>query len=277
MTLTVFFLLLFAALLHASWNAIVKSATDKLYSAISVTASATLIALVLLPFSPQPAAASLPFLLASCILQILYTLLVANTYRLSDMSQTYPIMRGTAPLLVASFSVLILGDRLSFMSWLGIIVICISILLMAFNGLSQSSRGLRLALLNAGVIAAYTLVDGTGVRLSATAFGYTLWTFFLNGFCLFSWVMLTRPREASHYLRQNWHTGLFGGAATMGSYGIALWAMTQAPLAVVAALRESSIIFGVLIAFFFLKENVSVLRICAAMGIVAGAILLRIA
>lgn len=277
MTLTVFLLLLFAALLHASWNAIVKSATHKLYSAISVTASATLIAMVLLPFSPQPAAASLPFLLISCVLQVLYTLLVANTYRLSDMSQTYPIMRGTAPILVAFFSVMILGERLSLTTWLGIMVICISILGMALSGLSQPSRGLRIALINACVIAGYTLIDGTGVRLSETPLGYTLWTFFLNGFCLFSWVMITRRREVSHYFRQNWHTGLLGGAATMGSYGIALWAMTQAPLAVVAALRETSIIFGVLIAFFFLKENISGLRIYAAIGIVAGAILLRIA
>lgn len=233
MTITVFCILLFAALLHASWNAIVKAGTDKLYSAIGVSGSAALIALILLPFSPQPTAASWPYLFVSCALQVVYTVLVAKTYQVSDMSQTYPLMRGTAPLLVA--------------------------------------------LLNACFIAGYTLVDGTGVRLSDTALGYTLWTFFMNGFCLLSWAMVARRREASSYLRLHWKKGLLGGVGTMGSYGLALWAMTQAPLAVVAALRETSILFGALIAFVLLKEKVAGLRIAAALGIAAGAVLLRLA
>ena len=262
MTLTVFCILLFAALLHASWNAIVKAGTDKLYSAISVSGSATLIALVLLPFSPQPSAASWPFLIVSCALQVVYTVLVAKTYQVSDMSQTYPLM---------------LGDRLSWLAWSGIGVICLSILAMAMNGRMKSRKGIWLALLNACFIAGYTLVDGTGVRLSETALGYTLWTFFMNGFCLLGWAMVARRREASGYLRLHWKKGLLGGVGTMGSYGLALWAMTQAPLAVVAALRETSILFGALIAFLLLKEKVAGLRIAAALGIAGGAILLRLA
>ena len=262
MTLTVFCILLFAALLHASWNAIVKAGTDKLYSAISVSGSATLIALVLLPFSPQPSAASWPFLIVSCALQVVYTVLVAKTYQVSDMSQTYPLM---------------LGDRLSWLAWSGLGVICLSILAMAMNGRMKSRKGIWLALLNACFIAGYTLVDGTGVRLSETALGYTLWTFFMNGFCLLGWAMVARRREASGYLRLHWKKGLLGGVGTMGSYGLALWAMTQAPLAVVAALRETSILFGALIAFLLLKEKVAGLRIAAALGIAGGAILLRLA
>ena len=269
--------MLFAALLHASWNAILKAGTDKLYSAISVSGSATVIALVLLPFSPQPSAASWPFLIVSCALQVVYTVLVAKTYQVSDMSQTYPLMRGTAPLLVALISVLALGDRLSWLAWSGIGVICLSILAMAMHGRMQSRKGIWLALLNACFIAGYTLVDGTGVRLSDTALGYTLWTFFMNGFCLLSWAMVARRREASGYLRLHWKKGLLGGVGTMGSYGLALWAMTQAPLAVVAALRETSILFGALIAFVLLKEKVAGLRIAAALGIAGGAILLRLA
>ena len=109
MTVTVFCILLFAALLHASWNAIVKAGSDKLYSAICVSGSAALIALVMLPFSPQPSLASVPYLAVSCLLQVVYTVLVAKTYQVSDMSQTYPLMRGTSPLLVALISVLFLG------------------------------------------------------------------------------------------------------------------------------------------------------------------------
>ena len=277
MTITVFCILLFAALLHASWNAIVKAGTDKLYSAISVSGSAAFIALVLLPFSPQPSAACWPFLGVSCALQVVYTVLVAKTYQVSDMSQTYPLMRGTAPLLVALISVLVLGDSLSWLAWSGIAVICLSILAMAMNGRMTSRKGVWLALLNACFIAGYTLVDGTGVRLSDTALGYTLWTFFMNGFCLLFWAMMARRREASRYLRTHWKKGLLGGIGTMGSYGLALWAMTQAPLAVVAALRETSILFGALIAFMLLKEKVAGLRIAAAVGIAGGAILLRLA
>lgn len=164
MTLTVFCILLFAALLHASWNAIVKASGDKMYAAIGVSGSAALIALVMLPFAPQPALASAPYLLASCALQVVYTVLVAKTYQVSDMSQTYPLMRGTAPLLVAAISVIFLGDRLSPLAWLGIGVICLAILAMAFHGRVSSRKGIVLALINACFIAGYTLVDGWRAR-----------------------------------------------------------------------------------------------------------------
>ena len=192
------------------------------------------------------------------------------------MSQTYPLMRGTAPLLVAIISVLFLGDSLSLLAWVGIATICLAILGMAFNGRSGSQRGIILALINACFIAGYTLVDGTGVRLSETALGYTLWTFFLNGSCLLGWAMIARRREASRYLVQQWKKGILGGIGTMGSYGLALWAMTQAPLAVVAALRKTSILFGALLAWLLLKEKVAGIRLVAAAGIAVGAVLLRL-
>ena len=276
MTINVFCILLFAALLHASWNAIVKASGDKMYAAISVSGSAAVIALLLLPFAPQPTLASAPYLVLSSALQVVYTVLVAKTYQVSDMSQTYPLMRGTAPLLVAIVSVVFLGDRLSPLAWSGIGVICLAILAMAYNGRASSRRGVVLALINSCFIAGYTLVDGTGVRLSGSALGYTLWSFLMNGSCLLGWAMVARRHEVSRYLRQHWHKGLLGGVSTMGSYGLALWAMTQAPLAVVAALRETSILFGALIAFVLLKERVIPLRIAAACGIAAGAILLRL-
>ena len=169
-----------------------------------------------------------------------------------------------------------LGDALSPLAWTGIGVICLPILAMACNGRTRSGYGITLALINACFIAGYTLVDGTGVRLSDTALGYTLWSFLMNGCCLLSWSMVARRQQASRYLRQHWKKGAIGGLSTMGSYGLALWAMTQAPLAVVAALRETSILFGAVIAFVLLKEKLIALRIVAACGIAAGAILLRL-
>lgn len=277
MTITVFCILLFAALLHASWNAIVKAGTDKLYSAISVSGSATVIALVLLPFSPQPSAASWPFLIVSCALQVVYTVLVAKTYQVSDMSQTYPLMRGTAPLLVALIGVLALGDRLvaSPVRYRSNLPVDSGDGDAWPHTVTQRDRaGAAERLLYCRVYA-----GGCFRRASVgnTALGYTLWTFFMNGFCLLSWAMVARRREASSYLRLHWKKGLLGGVGTMGSYGLALWAMTQAPLAVVAALRETSILFGALIAFVLLKEKVAGLRIAAALGIAGGAILLRMA
>ena len=141
-------------------------------------------------------------------------MLVAKTYQVSDMSQTYPLMRGTAPLLVAAISVLFLGDRLSPLAWLGIGVICLAILAMAFNGRASSRKGIVLALINACFIAGYTLVDGTGVRLAGSALGYTpVDLFFFERLRLLCWAMVARRREASRYLRQHWKKGILAGSA----------------------------------------------------------------
>ena len=277
MTLSVFCILLFAALLHASWNAIVKAGTDKLYSAISVSGSATLIALVLLPFSPQPSVASWPFLVVSCALQVVYTVLVAKTYQVSDMSQTYPLMRGSAPLLVAITSVAFLGSNLSTSAWIGIAIICAGILAMATSGRSTNKAGLALAFLNAGVIASYTLIDGLGVRLSGTPAAYTLWIFLLTGIPLIVWAFAARRMAFQNYIATNWHLGMIGGAGTIVSYGLALWAMTLAPVAVIAALRETSILFGTAISALVLKEHISIVRVIAVGIIAVGAGILRFA
>lgn len=278
LTLGVTLAVLGAGLLHAGWNALLKSAGggDPLLDTATVVAGSTICSLVALPFVPLPITASWPFGLASVVIHFFYFLTLAQAYRTGDLSFAYPLMRGTAPLLVAIVSVVFLGDRLSPLAWSGIGVICLAILAMAYNGRASSRRGVVLALINACFIAGYTLVDGTGVRLSGSALGYTLWSFLMNGSCLLGWATIARRHEVSRYLRQHWHKGLLGGISTMGSYGLALWAMTQAPLAVVAALRETSILFGALIAFVLLKERVIPLRIAAACGIAAGAILLRL-
>ncbi len=170
-------------------------------------------------------------------------MLVAKTYQVSDMSQTYPLMRGTAPLLVAAISVIFLGDRLSPLAWLGIGVICLAILAMAFHGRVSSRKGIVLALINASL---YRRLHAGGRHrrpAGGLCTGLYHMDLFMNGFCLLCWAMVARRREASRYLRQHWKKGILGGVGTMGSYGLALWAMTQAPLAVVAALRETSILF----------------------------------
>jgi drug/metabolite transporter (DMT)-like permease len=278
MPLAVFAIVLFAALLHASWNAIVKGAGDKLLTTVLVTTSAALLAAISLPMLRQPNAGSWPFILASSLFQVAYFVLLARTYHLADMSQTYPLMRGTAPLLVGIVSALALGAHLTATMWIGIGVICLGILGMAAGNRQRNSKGIALALLNAVVIAGYTLIDGLGVRRSGAPAAYTLWIFLVSGVPLAAWAMRTRGRAAlSEYARRNWHFGLIGGVGTAASYGLALWAMTVAPIAVVAALRETSILFGVIISGLLLKEPVGLARFAAACTIALGAAVLRLA
>ncbi len=276
MSFDVFAIILLGAALHATWNAVVKGGADKLLTTCMIASVASLIALAAIPFLALPAKESWPFIGASVILQVLYFVLVASTYRIADMSQTYPIMRGTAPLLVATVSVLVLSEPLSAFAWLGIAVISLGILSMAIAPSTGPRKGLALALINAGVIAGYTLIDGLGVRKSGAPVAYTLWIFLLTGIPLAAWALAARRRVFVDYVAGNWHLGIVGGVGTIASYGLALWAMTAAPIATVSALRETSILFGVVISAWVLKEHLTRVRIIAACVIAAGAMLLRL-
>ncbi|WP_422505237.1 EamA family transporter [Stenotrophomonas sp. GZD-301] len=274
MSLTIFLVVVFAAALHASWNAIVKRGSDTLLTTILVTGSAAVIAALALPFLPAPARVSWPWLAASTLLQVTYYVLVARTYRVTDMSASYPLMRGCAPILVALVGTFVVGEPLPPLAWAGIALICLGILTMTRG---QSRQHLWLPLLNAGVIATYTLVDAWGARQSGAALSYTLWLFLLSGLPLPIWALCTRAAALRAYARRNWRYGVVGGAGTLTSYALALWAMTIAPVAMISALRETSILFGILISAFVLRERVDRQRWIAAGVIVLGAAVLRIA
>jgi drug/metabolite transporter (DMT)-like permease len=271
---------LFAALMHAGWNSIVKSGTDKLLTAVMITTAAAGIAALTLPFLPQPAPASWPFIAASVLLQTLYYGLLAAAYRNADMSHAYPIMRGTAPLIVAAVSAWLIGEIVSATQWLGIVLICGGVLGLAVHAPAQSGRhaaATAFALVNAGVIASYTVIDGLGVRRSGAPAAYTLWIFLLTGTEMLLWIALWRRREFSAYARGKWLQGIAGGAGTVVSYALALWAMTVAPVALVAALRETAILFAAVISALVLKERITPQRLACTGLIVAGAVALRLA
>ena len=277
MSLAVFAVVMVAAVLHAGWNAIVKSAPDKLLTTVLVTGWAAAIAVALLPFLPRPDPASWPYAIGSAGLQTVYFILVARTYQVADLSQTYPLMRGTAPLLVAIFTAVTTNEVLSPAAWVGVVTICTGVLTMAAGSPLRSRTGVYLALLNALVIAAYTVIDGFGVRRSGAPAAYTLCVFLLAGLPLVIWAV-TRKRAAHlAYLRRYWRLGIAGGIGTTASYGLALWAMTLAPVAVIAALRETAILFATLIAWLVLKEHIGVRRAVAACIIAGGAAVLRLA
>lgn len=276
--LPVFLLILFAASLHASWNAFLKGSGDTLLSTTLVMGGAALIALVALPFLPMPAPASWPYLATSTLLQVGYLGLLVRVYRTVDMSLAYPLMRGCAPLTVALVSHFWLGEAVPGLAWLGVGTICLGILAMTLGARgSLKPAGLAAALTNAAIIAGYTLLDGTGARASGTPTAYTLWLSLLTGLAMALWTFRARGTAAYGYIRKNWPIGLFGGLGTIVSYSIALWAMTMAPIAMVAALRETSILFATGISALVLRERVGPARIAAAVIIACGAMLLRLA
>jgi drug/metabolite transporter (DMT)-like permease len=270
---------LLGAVLHAAWNTLVRRAADKLLDTVLMISGAGLLAAVLLPALPLPATESWPYLAASALIHVIYFALVALAYHGAELSFAYPVMRGTAPVLSAVAVALLLNETPTPGGWLGILLVSGGVLLLATD--AWRSGKLRkgptlLALANAGVIAVYTLVDGQGARLSGHAFSYTGWMFLLTAMLLFGLALALKGRRMIDHVRHGWQRGLLGGASTLASYGLALWAMTQAPIALVAALRETSVVFAAIMAALFLAEPVTRLRAVSIIIVAAGAVAIKI-
>jgi drug/metabolite transporter (DMT)-like permease len=265
---------LLAACIHAAWNASVKTGTDVELSTALVTTAAACLAAVILPVLPSPAPASWPYILGSVALQFAYYELLVRAYATGDLSHTYPIMRGTAPLIVAALSASLIGETLTAARWAGVALVCAGVLGLAVHRGAQSTShraATGYALANAFAIAGYTLVDGLGVRASGQPASYTLWLFLAIGAARLLWTWLRRRRDFVQALRSRWLQGFAGGVGTVSSYGLALWAMTVAPVALVAALRETSILFASVISVLVLKERVTLPRMLCIAVIAAGA------
>ena len=289
LTLPVILAVLFGAFLHASWNALVKSSTDKPLDTALIHVLGGAIGLPLVLLAGLPPSASMPYLAASIVIHIGYYVALAGAYKHGDLGLTYPIMRGTAPLLVAIASGIAIGEQLSMSGWLGVAAISAGVLMLGVSRTmfaSQAHRSaLAFALSNAVIIAVYTVVDGLGVRVATehggNALQYVAALFLIDGIPYFLFVMSQRKdaqREiAWSYMRGRWPLALLGMLASLGSYGIALWAMTQAPVATVAALREVSVLFAALLGAIFLKEKFGLQRGFGTLFILSGIAGLRLA
>lgn len=277
MSLEVFLVVLFAAAIHAGWNALVKGSGATAATSRAVAIGAGLVGLALLPALPAPAPASWPWLVLSAGLQIAYFVLLGRTYRFADLSVAYPLMRGLAPLLVAVASVWLFGERLGLGAWTGIATISAGIAGLVFAGRRGDGRGIPAAILNAGVIAGYTLVDGRGVRLSGSPFAYAAWEAILTAVPFLLWAGLVHVREKTRASLRLFLFGLLGGAATTASYALALWAMTRAPVPMVASLRETSIVFALVLGHRLFAESIGPRRLAAVGVVVAGVAVLRLA
>jgi drug/metabolite transporter (DMT)-like permease len=274
LTLPVTLAVLGAALLHASWNALVKASGDKQLDTVAVAASSGLLALLVAPWLAFPAPASWPWLAASTLVHILYFVFLAGAYRWGELSYVYPIMRGGGPLIVALAGMAALGEILPFWQMGGVVLISAGIL--GFASGSHDRRATLYAVANAVVIAAYTLIDAQGARASGSPVAYALWFFAANGVVITAMGGLQRGRELPAYLRLHWLRIGIGGACAVGAYGIALWAMTLAPVALVAALRETSVIFAALLGAIFLNEKLTRRRLAATGAVLAGLVFLKL-
>ena len=282
MTLTVFLIVLFAAVIHASWNALVKSTSDKLVSMTAVTIGHAPLALIVMPFVPVPAAESWKWLAFSVVAHTAYQLTLALAYRLGDFTQVYPIARCSGPTIVTIISVSLLGVVLVPTEYAAIALICGGIfclgLLRGINGL-HNPKAVGAALLTGCFIATYSLLDGMGARAAGTgmtaAIGFVAWLTVINALvfaCLIG--VINRPA-----LRASFTEGrkvmLLGGTGSVAAYGLVVWAMTQAPIPLVTALRETSTIFALFIGVLFLKERLSAGKVVATVLTACGVLLLR--
>jgi phosphonate utilization associated putative membrane protein len=269
---------LFGALLHASWNTMVKSSADKALDAAVIHLIGSFLALPLALWVGWPPAAAWPYIAASVTIHIGYYIALTGAYQHGDLGLTYPLMRGSAPLLVALASALTLGESLSPLAWAGVLGVSCGVLALGLSRHAmESPRAVAFALANAVIIALYTVVDAIGARTSGNPVQYVVALFVLDGWPFGLMVLMRRgPRRAWPYAVRRAPVALLGAAASLGSYGIALWAMTRAPVATVAALRETSVLFAVLFGTWLLKEAFTLRRAVGTATIVAGVMALRL-
>ncbi len=268
-----------AALLHAGWNAFLKSGQDKQLDAIGIAAGSGAVALAAAPFMGAPAPASWPWIAASAVVHIAYFWLLAGAYRWGDLSFSYPIMRGGGPLMVTVAGVVVFGEVLPLAETLGVLLISAGILAFATHTAHDAAaqrKSLYFALGNACVIAAYTLIDAKGARVSGAPVAYALWFFVVNGAIMLALGCLLRGAAAPRHLLRRWRLTFVGGAGAVLAYATALWAMTLAPVALVAVLRETSVVFAAALGALFLKEPFTARRVGATLVVLAGLVALRL-
>jgi drug/metabolite transporter (DMT)-like permease len=278
--LTVALVVLLSALLHAVWNAFIKINADRLIAVTLLAVGAAALAASCLPFVAVPAAAAWPYLAVSIVLQTGYKLCLIRAYAHGDLGQVYPIARGTAPLLVLIVSVLVVGERLDPPTVVAVLVLTVGVTSLAFRGgrlpFRDDPRPVAYALATSAFIAAYMVVDGLGARLAGSPHGYAAWLFALDGLPMPVIAFWRRRGRTLVLARRHWRPGVAGGAMSLAAYWMVIWAMTRAPLAPVAALRETSVLFAALLSVMMLDETFGRWRLASTLLVLSGVVLLRL-
>ncbi len=277
MTTFVLLAVLGSAFLHALWNSLVKTGASRLGAMVILSVCEVPIGLTVALIRPAPELHVLPWVLASGLVHFFYKFFLTLAYERGDLSRVYPIARGTAPLAVALTSGLFLTDVITLVEFAGITILGLGILMMAQGVLAngENRRLIPFALGAAAATAAYTLIDGQGARIAGDAIGYVAWVFVVDGLGFAAGMLAWKGRAVLPRARKPWATGALAGAASYGAYGISVWAMTVAPIALVAALRETSILFAVLIGWLGFGERMTMGKGLAALVIVTGVVITR--
>ncbi len=275
----VILLVLTAAVLHAVWNAVVKVDGDRLMTMAVVIGTTGLLAPLLLLLGPNPAPESWPYIAASAILNNFYFLFLIEAYRVGDLSHAYPLARGSAPLMVAVGAAVFGGESLGAGELAGIALISgaiVSLVFIAGDGRQAGWRLIVYPLLTGLMIATYTVVDGIGVRLSGSPSGFIGWLFILSPLPIVLIAVARRRSGAIEFLRSRWRPSVLAGCLNLGSYGLAIWALSLGAMAHVSALRETSVIIAALIGTFVLGESFGRKRIFSAIVVVIGVVIINV-
>lgn len=263
-----------SAVLHAGWNVAVRSQSDRRREMALMAVGATVVCALVLPWLTPPDRASWPYLGVSAALHVVYYILIGEAYSRGGVSLVYPLMRGTAPVMTACVAVGVLGEVLSSWAWAGILGISAGVVLMTRrSGNPGETAAIPFALANSVIIAAYSINDGLGARVSHSPVAYTLWVEPLCVLPALAWLL--RGQRIRLPAGMEWARGIGGGGCSMAAYAVALWAMTVAPIAPVAAVRETAMLFGVGFARVFLGERPGRRGWIAVAIIAGGAALLR--
>lgn len=275
MSLAVFCALLAAAAMHAGWNALVRRDTNANATTVAVACGGIVIGVALVPVLPSIEPAAIPYVLGSSATHVLYYGLVARAYRLGELSVVYPIMRGLAPLIVSVATALFI-EPAALSLVVGAAVLGAGIVSLGAEGLRSSRAGIGAALLNALVIAGYTIIDGLGARASGSPIAYTAWIEIGGGLATMAWQFSRHGAGLMRAVAARAPIGLIGGAMSFGAYAIALWAMTVAPIGAVAAVRESSVLFATALGALFLNEKFGAWRWLSAALVLAGLVIVKL-
>lgn len=279
MDLHLVFLVLLAAVFHATWNAIVKTSADKFLTATCNLGTGTCLGVFVLPLVPAPSAEVWPYLIASVAVHAAYHLFLISAYRLGDLSHVYPMARGSAPLLVTVLAAAAAGEVPSVLGAAAILMMSLGVASLSFErGSAREFRTLpvMLALATGSLTAVYTVIDGLGIRSAGSPWTYIVWLMFLEGIPFMAWTALRRRRHVAPYLRREWKQALAVGLLAKLAYGLVLFALAQGAMAHVSALRETSVLFAALIGAVLLKEPFGIRRAAAAAVIASGVVLLQV-
>ncbi len=276
MSTFVVMLALCAAILHAGWNAFLRSGADRFWTMTVMTLAMTIVAIPVALVLPWPAQASWPYLAASALFQLVYGLLLVAAYRHGELGQVYPIIRGSAPLLVTFAGFVFMGQVLLPLTMAGVMLVVIGIMLLSLGRGRATASSMAFALATGVSIAGYSTVDAAGIQLSGHTGAYITWVFLLPGpLMVIAFMVMRGGLSIDFKARETWKASA-GGMVSLLSYGAVLIAYSMAPAGPVSALRETSVVFAVLIGYFFLGESLSAKRIAACVVVAAGAILIGI-